>query len=491
MPVRLVFADKSAADAGDLTATTERLVNFYPAQAPEGGKARFILRSVPGVADHVDLGGPFLRRMVEVGGRLYALAGGALYRIAPGGSSAYLADVPDDANATMSGYRFGVGIVADGTYLHYANGAMTEPTGGRVTPGSIEFVDQYTLFGEREGREIEWTEIGDPVDLNALYFATAEADDDFLVRIIRYGAYLAVMKENTTELWASTGLGGVNAFARIPGAVWGTGLRSFNLVTTLGVAGTDGLFFVGTDRTARLALAGGAPQHVSTAAVDEALKNGTPTHCFYYEDRGHRFGNIHFDDRPTWALDFSTGRWHERALGADHKPWDVICSAFCHGRWYLGSRLGKIYTLQSLPMDSGAVMRRTAVSRPLYQDGARFTVAMLEFLGRFGRASINEVAPNWVTNVYGFPILTTDGTPLLRSEQGDVSYHNRPVQMWIRVSRDGGNTFGPAKFREIGRSGQYDATCRYRAMGQFRNMVVELNISDPADVPFLAEASVA
>lgn len=490
--MRLIFAASSAADQGNLQPTTERLINFYAATAPDGAKGALILRHAPGLNGHAQVPGPFLRRLIASSETLYAVSAGALYRVDEGGSVSKLADVTDDENTTVAGYRSALSIVAGGSYVRYVGGSVIEPAGGRiVNVGSVAFLDAYMVLAERGGREIEWTQIGSPGVRNALQFATAEGDDDSSVRIIRCGPYLAVMKRETTELWGNTGASGedgeLQRFGRVSAAIWRRGLKALNLVCET----PFGLFFVGNDDCAYTSSNGADPQQVSTAGVDEALKNGQPTHCFYFEDRGHRFCVIRFADRPAWVFDAAEGRWHERATGADHQPWDVVSSAYCYGKWFLGSLTGAVYTVAALPVDAGLPMRRTAISRPLYNDGNRFSVNMLEFQGRFGRADVEEVAPNWITNELGFPLLTDAGKPLLLEQQAaDPGTVRRAPRMWIRLSRDG-NSYGLPKVRDIGRVGEYAATCRFRALGQARTLTVEMNVTDPVDVPILAEASVS
>lgn len=491
--MRLVFAAASTADAGNLSPTTERLINFYPASAPDGAKGSLILRNVPGLTGSAQVPGPFLRRLVASSEQLYAVCAGGLYSVGAGGNVVRLANVPDDENTTVAGYRTALSIAAGGAYLRYSGGNIVQPAGGRiVNVGSVAFLDQYIVIGERDGREVEWTEVGAPGVRDALQFATAEADDDSNVRVIRCGPYLAVMKAETTELWANTGASGEDAelsrFGRVSAAVWQRGLKAFNLVTET----PFGLFFVGNDGCAYTSNDGAQPQQCSTAAVDEALQNGQPTHCFYYEVRGHRFCVIRFADRPAWVFDAAVGLWHERSSGVSHGPWDVIDAAYCYGRWYLASLTGAIYTLSALPLDGGETMRRTAVSRPLFADGRRLRVHQVTFFGRFGRSDVEEFAPNVITTELGFPLLTDSGDPIyLEQQAANPGRIRRPAKMWIRVSRDGGNTFGEPKERSFGRVGEYLINCAFKAcFGQARQMVVEMNITDPVDAPIMAEAEV-
>lgn len=484
---KLVLAAKSTADRNNLTPSAERLVNCYAYPAPEGAKAPLVIRSCLGLREWATAPGPFLRDMVRVEGQLYVLAAGSLLRVERGGAVTFLAPVPDDPNATMCGHRDAVTIVSDGNYYVW-NGALVTPTGNAFDSfGSVIFLDQFTIFSEKDGRRIGWCEVGDPTALNGLYFATAEARDDKIVRLVDVpGGYFAVLKEHSVEIWGNTGLGGFNAFRRIDGTVLDRGVKAFKLVART----PDGVFYIGEDDVAYQVTGAGSPVPISPPNVNQALKSGTPTHCLYYEDRGHQMHAIRFADRPAWCRDGATGYWHERAAGADHKPFGAVASAFCYGEWLLGDRLGGVYKLGQAPYDGMAPMRRTIRSRNLYVEGKRFSVSELEVEGLFGKYEVEETAPNWETDENGFPILDEDGNYILAEVQGAVEYLKRPGKIELSLSRDGGHTFGPPKVRAIGKVGQYRAKAEWHALGQFEDMVAELSMTDPVDVPILSEANV-
>lgn len=481
----MTLAAKSTADRANLTPSSERLVNCYAYPAPEGAKAPLVIRAVPGLRDWCTVSPPFLRELTRVENSLYALANGGLYRISETGAASFLVAIPDDPNATMCGHRDKITITANGVYFVW-DGTLSAPSGNAFSEfGSVIFLDQFTLFSERGGRRVGWSTVGDPETLNGLYFATAEARDDKIIRLVEFGGYFSVLKEHSVELWGSTGLGGSSAFRRIDGAVLDRGIKSFRLVAK----SPDMVVFVGEDDTV-YQTTGAAPSPISPPNVNQALRDGEPTHCFYYEDRGHRFFVIRFHDRPSWVYDASMGYWHERAIGTDHKPWGAVSSALCYGQWHIGDRMGRVQRLGALPYDTTQPMRRMIRSRNLYVDGKRFTVPEIQVVGLFGNYDVEEVAPNWETDQNGFPIYDQDGFWLEAQEQGPVTTTRRPGRIEGRFSKDGGHTFGLPKVRNIGRVGQYRAEAKWHALGQFQDMVAELSLTDPVDVPLLSDAYV-
>jgi hypothetical protein len=483
--VKFVLASKSARDQNNATAGTERLVNVYAVPNSQGGPAQFTLRSVPGNPDFSTLDYGFVRAWAVVEGVLYLVSAGSLWKVTETGLTQILAAVTDDENTSMAGHRGNITISAGGDYYVWDGSAVTQPGSGRISEvGSVAFLDQFTLMSMVDGREVEWTEVGVPDDRNALYFRTAEARDDNIVRILDQGGYLYVLKEKTTEVWGNTGRGGAGAFARVQGPVIETGLHGYNLVTRT----PAGLFMVGHDKTAKL-IVGQTAQPLSTPAVDQALQEETPTHCFYYEDRGAKFCVIRFANRPAWVHDLAMGLWHERSTGSRHDAWDVVGSAYAYGRWHLIGQMGRIKRTWLYPIDGSTPMRRTVVAQELYNGGRHFTIRLLELLGQFGSADIRETAPNWMTDQYGEVMYSADGSPMLSTTPGSIVTIKKPGRVWIRLSHDSGRTWGRVRMKNIGKAEQKTATCRFRALGRHRRVAVEINMTDAYDFPLLSEGN--
>lgn len=60
-------------------------------------------------------------------------------------------------------------------------------------------------------------------------------------------------------------------------------------------------------------------------------------------------------------------------------------------------------------------------------------------------------------------------------------------QVMMRFSKDGGKTWGPERWRSMGAIGRYADRVRWlRATGNYRNGVIEITVSDPVDVQWLA-----
>ena len=451
---RVEMITQSSKDATLRGGISERLINLYPETMPEGSIARFALRAVPGTESFAALPGVFLRGLAEMdagedGRLIYAAIGGQAYSVDANAASIALGALPDSEDTSLAPHRGAMVYAAGGEYHVWDGATLDEITPTAFTDvGSVEFLSGYTVYTERGGTRFAWSALADPKDLPALNVATAEARDDNLLRAVAVQGNLWLFKETSAEIWGLTGLAAENAFSRLPGGVREKGLKGYNLICKV----PDGAFFVGNDNAAYL-LSGDDFQPASRTPVERAIKDNQPTHCFYYEDAGHKFCVIRFRDRPAWVLDLATGFWHERASG-DVQPWNATHSVRAYGRWRLGEVSGTISTSVDAARDAGGELIREVWSRPLFGDGRRFRVDKLEILGKVGQADIGRA-----------PIVE------------------------VRLSRDGGVTYGTARNYSMGDLGRYDRRIVVRSGGMGRTLVAKLRITDPADLTIYSGAN--
>ena len=457
--MQIDFITHSSRNPEDVGANTERLVNFYPEPIPEGGRARTVLRSVLGTAEWAALPGVLIRALAVVpdrdGGalveRLFAAQGGRLWRVTDLGGITDLGEIAEDAETGIAGNNGVVTVVADGQYFVWDGAAITQPTPGAFGGfGGVEFLGGYTILTERGGRRFQWSALADATDLPGLHFATAEARDDAIVRPVAINGNLWLFKEQSVEVWALTGAASENAFARLGGGVRERGLLGYNLITKA----PDAAFFVGNDGVCYITN-GTDLAPVSRTPVESAIRAEKPTNCFYYEDEGHKFCVVRFRRRPAWVFDLSTGMWHERASG-NLRAWSATSAAKAFGAWRVGRADGQIGRLARINRDTRQALVREATSRTLSNQGGRFRVPAVEFLGRMGRSDLG-----------------------------------RDAQIMVQFSRDGGHTWGAEQWRSLGDLGEYDRRVVFRNLGQARTLTARLRVSDPTDFRLWSSANVA
>lgn len=441
--MKIALVGQSGRDSDNPLANTSRLVNVYAENTTTGER---ILKSVLGMQVHTQLPAVLIRAMGSIDGEAYAVCGGRLWSVPSDGAARSLGAVTT-GHASISGNNGSVTVQAGTRYFVWDGTTMTEPATGAFSAfGSVEYLDNYTVLTEAGGRRFQWSALANPNSLPGLNFSTADGADDKLVRAFALDGRLYLFKERSTEIWFNTGGSGPNAFQRVAGGVKGTGLRSHNLICRF----DGGAFLVGSDNRASIA-AGGQFQPVSTPAVETAIKEARPVACLSYEDEGHLFLCIIFQDAPAWCYDLTMGEWHERAEGVGLGPWSVSATARIGSEWAIGRNNGEISLLRRVNADGTLPMVREITTPTIRMDG--------------GRALLRE-----------FEIFPSSGF-----EDGNVS---------LRLSRDGGATWTPDKTKALTR-GAFDRRVIWRQLGMGRALTAKLRWTDPHDLCLSESARIA
>ncbi len=470
---RVPLAGQSAREDATRQANSSRLVNLYR----EPTEAGMVLRAVPGLAAWSETGTSLMRDMVVVDDALYAVVGGNLWKFTASGSARDLGFVGFDDDASVSSNMGKVLATAAGD-LSVWDGALTVTT---VTPfsdvASVDYLGGYSVVSERGGRQFAWSALNDPTSWPGLHFATANIADEAIRKIMVVSDTLFIFGALSCERWALTGEADENAIARINGGEIDVGLASARAICRV----PGGMAFAASNGTVCLWLGGLAV--ISTPAVNAALAAGTVQTLFYYEDRGHGFVAVTFSDRAAWVYDMAMREWHERAEGRDN-PWRVRRAAKFNDVWRLGDDNGRVSVPSTLRQDLGQPLLRRAVSYRMNFD----TMRALALVEAFPRKGMDLERPSAVAVVDpgagdGIDI---GGGPLLTTSEFDSG----PAKVALRVSHDGGMTFGKLRLKDVGARGNYERRVTWRALGAMRSAVFELSTGSEDEVPMLAELNV-
>ena len=444
---KVQFFSQSARDSDNIAANTARLLNLYPEPILTGGKSAYMLKAVPAMQPFSALPGVFCRALATINNKFYAVAGGRLLEIGASGSYTDLGAIDPDENTSIAGNNGDVTIVANGKYYRWNGTTLNNPTAGAFSSfGSHDYISNYTVLTELNGRRFQWSDIANANSLPGLNFSTADGRDDLIIRPFTINGVLYIFKQTSHEVWYVTGQSGANAFERQAGGVQDIGLKAHNLIAKM----PGSAFFVGSDGRAHIV--SGGIQPVSTPPVETAIKTCTPQSCFVYEDEGHTFCVITFKDCPAWVYDVATGMWHERGEGSDIGPWTAACSAKYSGNWYVGTATSDVAKLTAYPLDNNQPFICEATSGTMYQDGQRFTISAVELFPRQG---------------------FTSGT------------------IELQTSKDSGLTWTVPKPRQIGPVGAYGQRITWRALGQFRQATAKVRVNGIAGFSMLADGALS
>lgn len=468
MPV-IEFIGGTRTDSDAPQFETAQLVNLYREKVGDGA----VLKAVPGMVPFAQPDAVLVRAMREVQGVLYAVIGGGLYQINSDGDSTWLADIPDDEHTTISGNTGAVTITAAGRYFVWDAGALTEPATAAIT--SIQdavFFGHHTVLIEKGGRGVQPSAAADPTTFDSGDAKVTEARDDNNLRVLPIGGALWIFKEESIQLYAQDTGGGI--LVPLPGQTIDIGLKAFTLLTEV----PNGAAFVGSDGIVYAVLGNGVAP-ISSRGVVTAIEQNDPAGMFYYETRDHKMICVSFKDRPAWCYDMATAEWHERAESYPFAAWQAVASAKAYGKWLVGNRTGRIHELARVATDIGTPLIRRAVSRNFNNDNNLLTLDSVQFGIETGGADIVEATSVLSTLVSGTDFVTT----------GD-SLDSRPAEIWFRLSDDRGMTWGQPRHLQIGAVGDYKKRVIKRRLGQFRNIAIEVNCSEPANVSLGSQVDV-
>jgi hypothetical protein len=314
---------------------------------------------------------------------------------------------------------------------------------------SATYMDGYIIVTLAETNRFYISGLNDFTNFDPLEFATKEANPDPCVAVFAAYENLFVFGNQTLEIWYDSG-NQLFPFQRVQGG----GVIECGLIYPAAIAKMDGtIMWIGTDIRGQMIawqLRGYTPVRVSNHAVEAVWNtyNGSLATASTYMENGHFFFCITFPEPgTTWVYDSTTGQWHQRAYtvsGVDH-PDLMRYHAYCAGLGHvvMGYNDGTVY-LQSVGF---------------YDDD-------------------------------GVPIKKLRRCPHLNSEQSWVKYDYFRLHMQtgtngavtdpivsLRISNDGGYTFGNYLDYNFGNLGNYSKIVQWNHCGRARDRVFEVSTS--------------
>lgn len=434
-----------------------RLLNLYAEPTPENSVSPWVLFGTPGQKTFATAGSADIRCGLFALGYLYVLSGQTVYRIDRGGTAtACTGDTPSaTGSATMKSNGVQLGLLVNGRLFYIAAAtptvvtAVTDAQYPADGASSFDFINGYGAF-TKAATDGEWflSDLYDFSAFDAADFATAESSPDGLLRLLANHNEVWLFGVNTTEVWVLSGA--TFPFDQIPGSLMDRGIAA-----PLSAALMDNsVFWLGDDRIVYRA-EGYTPRRISTFAEEEVLRSGTVDDA---EASTHAIGGHHFYvlklptlDR-TIVYDAATNLWHERQSGTSVIPgaWDVLCIFTAYGKTLVGLAGGAIRELDlDTYLDGTTQIRRVIGSYPAYN----------------GRQSILRHMELECERGVGLP-----------TGQGSSP------QWMLRMSKDGGMTYGNEKWASIGAVGARRARVMWEQLGRFQNGAVELSCADPVKI---------
>ena len=447
-------------------ADAERTVNYYVERtALPGEKNTANLYPTPGVTTVATSTRSPGRGSFEAAGRAFAVIGAQFTEITEPMSlvewgTVAVNDNPVTMSYNGSSYDGGGGdelfITSgeNGYIFNLAANTLTLVRTGNTTMGAM--IDGFFLALDVTNSALYLSEFRDGTTWDPTQFQQRNAAGDPWVALIVNYHDIWLVGEKTSDIWYNAGLSPFPLLPR-PGGTVPYGTRA---PWSVEVAG-DAVHWLAQSQNGAgyvVRISGYTPQIISTPALQVALESYTDTADAVgdtFEMLGHTFYFLSFPTaHATWLFDLQSGVWTELGtwVSEDNRydAWRPIYHVFAYGRHLMLDReSGAIYELSGTSgLDAEArPLRRLRRAPALFTEHRRMFVSRFELM--------------------------------LESGLGAVSGQGSDPQVMLRISRDGGKTFGNERSRSAGALGKYSYRTFWTKCGSGRDLVFETTMSDP------------
>lgn len=452
-----------AYEAANPLQDAQRLINWF-VEVDQGSEAKapLALLGTPGLVAVANGPAGAVRGMwtlpgnalaaVVIGNVAYLFDGAALTQIGTLGTTNGPVWIRDNGAAHVV-------AIADGMAIYSYNLSTEAWNVVDSRSRGIAFIDGWLTFGEPGTQKFFTSPLywDGSAAFDSTYFALKDASSDNLAMPIEHNRQLWLLGERTTEIWYDAG-NQYFPFSRLQGAMLDIGCQAPASVCRTG----KGLMWLARSERGENVIVMSkdydyAP--VSTPAVAYQISQ-YPTLsdaiAFVYSEEGHEFYQITFPSADvTWVFDLTTGLWHQRAsfdaeTGTLHRH-RANCSMNLGGKVYVGD------------FENGTIYEYT---RKAFDDAGAPLVAVRRTPHVWDKGERNRVRQTW---------LQVEFTP----GKGLVDGQGADPQAMMRMSNDGGFSWGNEHWVGIGRIGEFKNRAVWRRLGMARDRIYEVRISDP------------
>lgn len=443
-------------------ATAQRRLNCFYDVRQDGDSHKIVVRGTPGWVRWTTLNTTPIRGWHVVGSYLYVVAGAVVGKLDSSGTFTSLGVIPRASNfVSMSDNGVQLMIVdgLGGYIVTIATGVLTTIVDAAFPNGAttVTFIDGRFIVNKANTRQYYISNFYDGTTWTPSIFASKENSSDPLVAVDVLNGSVILWGSSTMEFWQDVGAA-PNPFARVNGATQTWGLAALWSRATV----NNSMAFLGQNPQGSvqvMKLEGYLPTRISTSDIENIINSFSTFSdavALTYIIDGHTMYQLTF---PTGGRSFLyddlTKLWSEvqtgTALVARH--FGALGVVFNTINYISDSTTGAVYAMSPTTYtDDGQLIRRQVVTKHVNLAGDKF--------------SISEVLLNMETG------------------QGLQTGQGSDPTIMMRVSKDGGRTFGYERTTSIGRIGQYSAPrAIFRRLGSARDFVFEFTMTDP--VPFV------
>lgn len=444
--------------------------NFYPEiMESRGAKNRIVLYPTPGQTAWATVSEIGTRALFTMGSRTHTVVGSSVKELLATHTATSRGTVLQDQHVAQITSNGAVGnqlLIASGGTTSYLDLTTNVVTATGVSALQIGAIDGQGLALDPTSAKVFFSNLDDfsTWDPN-LFIQRSTAPDPWqaLITADRTGTRLVwLIGEQTGDVYYPTG-DADNPFAPIQGSLFKYGTPA---PSSVAAAGAEVIWLSQSAEGAGIVVAatGYTPQRISTHAVETAIAGYartsliTDAEAFTYQDQGHTFYVLTFPAaNATWVCDRTTTLWAQRgtwnAALSRYDAWHPRVHTYAFGQHLVGeSGTGQISSL-SVTVGTeadGSYIRRQRIAPAVFRERRKFLVRRFELY--------------------------------LESGLGLATGQGSDPAVMLRVSNDGGKTFGNELHASAGKIGRYDKCVCWTRLGLLEDGVFEVTVSDP--VPF-------
>lgn len=493
-------------DRSEIAFDTENLINLFMIGASTG-KKKFAFLGTPGLKEELVLnsGTAPSRALYVYEGLMFGVFGSDVYRFTPPLIKSKVGTLGTSQGfVSITANNNGQVIFTDGQagYLYDINTSVfslisplvSASAGFPGIPLNVQMLDGYFVVPSGSGnkRTYQISAINDGTKWDALDAAQIQAYPGELVGVGVVARRLYFFKTDSTEVWYNQGSADF-PFRRDNNVIFNFGcLAASSIVSDFGY-----LFWLAKDRNgvgSIMMTTGQTPQKISNESIDNLISGfvaPADVIAYIYKDLGHVFLVMTWNtDDTTLMYDVNMGTWGQMQMHKTLQTQAVPnsgkvrhlsnCHAYFNNRHYIGSYQNPIlYDFsRKYATNDGVEIRRVRTCPHFFDENYRmlqFRSLQIDMQMGLGLSGGDGSRDFWVDNVRD-NMVTNTGDLFVWDSHNDLGLNPK---VYIRISRDGGNTYGNYHGASVGRIGDRRARAMFRRLGIARDFVVEISFYDP------------
>jgi len=442
----LKFAEGSY-DVGDYA--RQETLGLYPEAVEQKGRSPIVLRKTGGLSSFASVGTGPIRGTQLLSDLLYAVSGGSLFSVTLGGVATNLGAIAGTGTVGMAVNGKPELMIVNGTTTGYVydttNNLRTITDADFLGGDVVHQLDTYFIVNVPGTNEFRISTGDDGFTWSGTDFGSKEGTPLVIVSLIPNHRDLILLGSRTLEFWRNTGNTDFT-FERQEGTFQERGCGATHSVASL----DNTVYFLGDDRIV-YRIDGQIPTRISNHFIESKLEgyaDVSSATAFTWTERGHYFYALNIED-DTWVYDatFSNqterNTWHQRRTGIGSGRWRAENYIRAYNKHLLGDRTtGTIWELDPATLtDDGAEIQR--------------------------RRTFNPIPP-------------TERPVAINRLDLELEAGQNDSEVWLEVSKDGGNSFGNRIIRSAGAVGDRKTMLTWRRLGRARgkDWVLSLNATD-------------